>query len=72
MGRSSRQGFPERYGWDDIVRTYSSASSSGDRYVYFGFLEAAFDERDTPTSDHAHSKRSAPIQQRPQHGRDGQ
>lgn len=45
MGRSYRQGFPERYGWDDIVKTYSSASSTGDRYVYFGYLESAFDEQ---------------------------
>lgn len=45
MGRAYRQGFPERYGWDDIVQTYSSASSTGDRYVYFGYLESAFDEQ---------------------------
>lgn len=45
MGRSYRQGFPERYGWDDVVKTYGSASGSGDRYVYFGYLEAAFDEQ---------------------------
>ena len=59
MGRAYRQGFPERYGWDDIVKTYSSSSSTGDRYVYFGYLESAFDEqyanlKTTPTQTDPH------------------
>lgn len=45
MGRSYRQGFPERYGWDDVVQSYSSAGANGNRYVYFNFLEDSFYEQ---------------------------
>lgn len=45
MGRSYRQGFPERYGWEDIIATYSSAGAGGDRHVYFHFLEDAYYEQ---------------------------
>lgn len=42
MGRAYRQGFPERYGWDDIVLTYRAADGGGSTYVYFNLLEDAF------------------------------
>jgi hypothetical protein len=42
LGRSYRQGFPERYGWDEIVAAYSSTGANGNRYVYFNYLEDAF------------------------------
>lgn len=42
LGRSYRQGFPERYGWDEIVAAYSSTGANGNRYVYFNHLESAF------------------------------
>jgi hypothetical protein len=45
LGRSYRQGFPERYGWDEVVATYSSTGANGNRYVYFNFLEDAFYEQ---------------------------
>ncbi|MCL4180535.1 MAG: PKD domain-containing protein [Verrucomicrobia bacterium] len=43
MGRSYRRGFPEEYNWDDIIKAYSAASASGDRYVYFHYFEQFFD-----------------------------
>lgn len=45
MGRAYRQGFPERYGWDDVIKTYSSLGPNSNRYVYFNYLEAAFFEQ---------------------------
>ncbi|MBN8460695.1 MAG: hypothetical protein J0M04_22930 [Verrucomicrobia bacterium] len=44
LGRAYRQGFPERYDWDDIVKTYSSPGANGN-HVYFGYLEKAFDDQ---------------------------
>lgn len=44
-GRAYRQGFPERYGWDDIIAAYSSLGANNNRYVYFGYLENAFYEQ---------------------------
>ena len=45
LGRAYRQGFPERYGWDEVVATYSSAGAGGNRYVYFNYLENSFFEQ---------------------------
>jgi hypothetical protein len=45
MGRSYRVGFPEQYGWDDVIQSYSSAGAGGNRYVYFNLLEDAFIEQ---------------------------
>ncbi|MBL9145363.1 MAG: hypothetical protein JNM99_16920 [Verrucomicrobiaceae bacterium] len=46
MGRAYRQGFPERYGWNDVIRSYSSKDASGlNSHVYFGHLEDAFYEQ---------------------------
>ena len=42
MGRAYRQGFPERYGWDDIILSYQAASGTGNTYVYFNLLEDAY------------------------------
>jgi hypothetical protein len=42
LGRSYRQGFPERNGWDEVVAAYSSPGANGNRYVYFNYLESAF------------------------------
>ncbi len=44
-GRAYRQGFPERYGWDDVIASYSSLGANNNRYVYFGYLENAFYEQ---------------------------
>ncbi len=45
LGRAYRQGFPERYGWDDVIASYSSTGAGGSRYVYFSYLEKAFDDQ---------------------------
>lgn len=45
MGRAYRQGFPERYGWDDIVQTYQAADGTGNSYVYFNQFENAYFDR---------------------------
>jgi len=59
LGRSYRQGFPERYGWDEVVASYSATGPNGNRYVYFNFLEDAFYEQyanliDTPGQTDPH------------------
>lgn len=45
MGRAYRQGFPERYGWDDIVQSYQAADGTGNSYVYFNHFENAYFDR---------------------------
>lgn len=45
MGRAYRQGFPERYGWAEVIKTYSSQGAGGNTYVYFNLLEDAFYEQ---------------------------
>lgn len=42
MGRAYRQGFPERYGWEEIIKAYSAADASGNSYSYFNLFEEAF------------------------------
>jgi hypothetical protein len=45
LGRAYRQGFPERYDWDDIVKAYSAPGAGNNRHVYFNYLEKAFDDQ---------------------------
>lgn len=46
MGRAYRQGFPERFGWEDITRAYMAADPAGNTYGYFNhFEEAYFDQQ---------------------------
>lgn len=58
MGRAYRQGFPERYGWDDIVQTYQAADGMGNNNVYFNHFENAYFDRQ---SDLAGSLSGTPL-----------
>ena len=42
LGRSYRRGFPAEFGWEDVIKNYSTASGSGDTYVYFHYLTTAY------------------------------
>ncbi len=42
LGRAYRRGFPETYGWDDIITAYGALGVGNNRYVYFNHLEDAF------------------------------
>ncbi len=45
MGRAYRQGFPDRYGWKDVIQSYSSSGAGGNTYVYFDlFTDSYFEE----------------------------
>lgn len=58
MGRAYRQGFPERYGWDDIVQSYQAADGTGNNNVYFNHFENAYFDRQ---SDLAGSLSGTPL-----------
>ena len=42
LGRAYRRGFPEEYGWDDIVKAYDVADEYDEHYVYFRHLVNAY------------------------------
>jgi len=42
MGRAYRQGFPERYGWEEIIKAYAAEDGLGNSYGYFNLFEEAF------------------------------
>jgi hypothetical protein len=41
-GRAYRRGFPETFGWEDIMQAYQAAGPGNNRYVYFNHFEDAF------------------------------
>lgn len=41
-GRAYRRGFPDTFGWEDILNAYQSAGAGGNRYTYFNHFEDAF------------------------------
>jgi hypothetical protein len=51
MGRAYRQGFPERYGWDEVINAYSAPNASGNSYSYFNLLEEAYLEQQGQLTD---------------------
>ena len=42
LGRAYRRGFPEEYGWDDIVKAYEATDEYDEHYVYFRHLVNAY------------------------------
>lgn len=42
LGRAYRRGFPEEYGWDDIVKAYDVSDEYDEHYVYFRHLVNAY------------------------------
>ena len=42
LGRAYRRGFPEEYGWDDIVKAYDAMDEYDEHYVYFRHLVNAY------------------------------
>ncbi len=42
LGRAYRRGFPEVYGWEDIIGAYTARGVNNNRYVYLGHFEDAF------------------------------
>ncbi len=42
LGRAYRVGFPEQYGWAEVTAAYSAEGPGNNRYVYFDFLEEAY------------------------------
>ena len=51
MGRAYRQGFPERYGWEEVIKAYSAPDASGNSYSYFNLLEEAYLEQQGQLTD---------------------
>lgn len=41
-GRAYRRGFPETYGWEDIMEAYQAIGPGNNRYTYFHHFEDAF------------------------------
>ncbi|MBN8460691.1 MAG: hypothetical protein J0M04_22910 [Verrucomicrobia bacterium] len=41
-GRAYRRGFPETFGWEDIMQAYQALGPNNNRYVYFNHFEDAF------------------------------
>ncbi|MBL9145367.1 MAG: hypothetical protein JNM99_16940 [Verrucomicrobiaceae bacterium] len=41
-GRAYRRGFPDTYGWEDIMEAYQATGPGNNRYVYFNHFEDAF------------------------------
>jgi hypothetical protein len=41
-GRAYRRGFPDVFGWEDIMSAYQAVGANNNRYVYFNHFEDAF------------------------------
>lgn len=46
-GRAYRRGFPELYGWDDILKAYSARGPGNNQYVYYNHFEQAYFDQQT-------------------------
>lgn len=44
LGRSYRRGFPAEFGWEDVIKNYSTPSGTGDTYVYYHYLTTAYSD----------------------------
>jgi hypothetical protein len=42
LGRAYRRGFPDTFGWQDIMNAYQALGPGNNRYVYFNHFENAF------------------------------